>query len=228
MEQGLLDRLEPGAGVAPLRRSRPADLPFLVDVLEMASRGHLERGPWDVLFPDAGERRRALRRMASGPTVSWCHTSLFHVAEADGEPGAGLVTFEPSVLEGGSLVPVLMDTFTFLGWSEGKVLDAVSLLNPFTLCFPDMPDETWIIENVGTARTARRRGLARDLLEVALAEGVSKGFERAQISCLIGNDAAQGVYERAGFEVVEEKRDAMFERLMGSPGYSRMTRTLGK
>jgi RimJ/RimL family protein N-acetyltransferase len=68
----------------------------------------------------------------------------------------------------------------------------------------------------------------RTLLERALEEGRSKGFRRAQISCLIGNDAAQRAYERAGFEVVEERRSEAFERLIGAPGFSRMTRKLAE
>ena len=67
----------------------------------------------------------------------------------------------------------------------------------------------------------------RALLDVALAEGRTRGCRTAQISCLIGNDAARRAYERAGFEVVEERRDPAFEQLIGVPGFSRMTRTIG-
>lgn len=93
-------------------------------------------------------------------------------------------------------------------------------------CFPDMPPGTWIVENVGTREDSRRHGLVRALLERALAEGRRNGHGRAQISCLIGNDPAQRAYERAGFEVVEERRDGGFEKLIGAPGFSRMTRSL--
>jgi RimJ/RimL family protein N-acetyltransferase len=39
---------------------------------------------------------------------------------------------------------------------------------------------------------------------------------------LIGNDAAQRAYEKVGFTVVEELRDADFEATIGAPGFSRM------
>ena len=42
---------------------------------------------------------------------------------------------------------------------------------------------------------------------------------------LIGNDPAQRAYEKCGFEVVIEKRDAEFERVYRSPG-ARMLRRL--
>ena len=89
-----------------------------------------------------------------------------------------------------------------------------------------MPPGSWIIENVGTRADMRRRGLVHGLLERALETGRSRGHRRAQISCLIGNLPAQRAYEKVGFAVVEERADAEFERLLGAPGFSRMTRTL--
>ena len=89
-----------------------------------------------------------------------------------------------------------------------------------------MPPGSWIIENVGTRADRRRQGLVHALLEHALELGRSRGHRRAQISCLIGNLAAQRAYEKAGFAVVEELRDAGFERQLGAPGFSRMTRAL--
>lgn len=212
---------------APIRRARPGDVPFVALVLETAARGHLARGPWDFLFPDDGERRVALRHIAGAASRSWCHHALFRIAEADGE-AAALVSFEPGELGDGSLAAPLEQAFRRLGWGEERSASAVGTLAPYLSCFPDMPLGTWIVENVATREDARRRGLVRELLADALEEGRRRGLARAQISCLIGNDAAQRAYERAGFEVVEELRDAAFEGLMGSPGFSRMTRALEK
>ena len=46
------------------------------------------------------------------------------------------------------------------------------------------------------------------------------------ISFLIGNDAAELSYARAGFAFAEEKRDPAFEAITGSPGFRRFTRPL--
>jgi translation initiation factor 4G len=100
------------------------------------------------------------------------------------------------------------------------------LLGPCVRCFPDSPPGLWIVENVGTRPEMRRRGMVAALLERALQRGRERGFSKAQISCLIGNDTAQRAYERVGFRVVEERRDADFEALLGAPGYSRMTLAL--
>jgi ribosomal protein S18 acetylase RimI-like enzyme len=209
-----------------MRMADASDVPLLVSVLEMSGRGHVERGAWDVLFPDADERRRALAHFLEGATRSWCRRSLFHVAEMDGRAAAALVAFAPEDLPTTSLAAPLFESFALLGWSDARIASVGPLMAPYMRCFPEMPEGTWIVENVATIASARRLGLVRALLDRALEAGRRRGFHDAQISCLIGNDAAQRAYERAGFEVVEERRDAEFEALIGAPGFSCMRRRL--
>ena len=209
-----------------LREGREADVPFLAEVLEMAGRGHLARGAWDLTFPEPGERAVALARIAGGEVPSWCHRSVFRVAELDGRPGAALVAFDAGVLDQAALGPAVYAAFATLGWLPERMAEVGPRLAPFTRCFPDMPAGTWIVENVGTHPACRRRGLVRALLDAALASGRRSGCRTAQISCLIGNEPAQRAYEGVGFRVVEERRDVEFEELLGAPGYSRMTLAL--
>lgn len=218
-----------GATTGPavsLRAATAADTPLVARVLEMAGRGHLARGPWDFLFPDARERTAALSRIAGEEPRSWCHRSLFHVADLDGRPSAALCCFEVGEVGDPSLGAPLLAAFAALGWTPERIGEALAASGPFVECFPDMPPGTWIVENVGTLEDARRHGLVRELLDLALQKGRARGYATAQISCLIGNDAAQRAYERAGFEVVEERRSPAFEKLVGCPGFSRMTRRL--
>jgi ribosomal protein S18 acetylase RimI-like enzyme len=209
-----------------LRAARATDALFVATVLEMAGRGHLPRGPWDLAFPDAEERWRALAYLARDASRSWCHHALFDVAEVDGAPGAALVAFEPEELGDTSLGKPMFEVIAQLGWPPDRMAALGPLLAPYLRCFPGMPHGTWIVENVGTRADLRRKGLVAALIERALERGHDRGFRTAQISCLIGNDAAQRAYEKAGFAVVEELRDAEFERMFGAPGFSRMTQTL--
>jgi RimJ/RimL family protein N-acetyltransferase len=59
-----------------------------------------------------------------------------------------------------------------------------------------------------------------------LDKGRARGATRANIGVLIGNDKAQQAYEKNGFEVVEEIRDADFEREYGCAGMRELTRTI--
>lgn len=207
---------------APIfRAASAADAPFLATVLEMAGRGHLSRGPWDLSFPESSERTRALELLASDAPRSWCHHSVFEIAEVDGAAGAAMVSFESDEL-GDSLDKALFDVFQRLAWPNERLAALGPLIARYLRCFPDMPPGVWIVENVGTRADQRRRGLVGALLERALDRGRERGIASAQISCLIGNDAAQRAYEKVGFAVVEELRDADFEATIGAPGFSRM------
>ena len=64
------------------------------------------------------------------------------------------------------------------------------------------------------------------LIARALSAGRAAGFSRASISFLIGNDAAERCYARAGFSFAEEKRDSAFEAITGAPGFRRFARAI--
>ncbi|MBW2244907.1 MAG: GNAT family N-acetyltransferase [Deltaproteobacteria bacterium] len=208
-----------------IRRAGPADVPLIADVLEMASRAHLDRGAWDLMFPDASDRQQALQLLAGGEP-SWCHRQVFLVAEQDGEPAAALAGFEPRSIGGTELGPALGAIFQKLGFSPDRMAEVAGPMGTYLSCFPDLPEDVWIVENVGTRAAFRRRGLVAALLDHVLEEGRARGLATAQISCLIGNTPAFHAYERVGFRAVEELKTPEFHALMGEPGFMRMTLAL--
>jgi len=68
--------------------------------------------------------------------------------------------------------------------------------------------------------------LVQALIGRALEVGKAVGFSRASIPFLIGNEPAERCYAKAGFSLVEEKRDAAFEALIGAPGFRRFARAI--
>jgi ribosomal protein S18 acetylase RimI-like enzyme len=214
-----------GAGPPELRPARAADAPLLAEVLEMAARGHLPRGPWDFLFPADAERRAVLEALATGDPC-WCHHSVFIVAERAGEPAAALAAFEPRAIGGTELAQPLARALGRLARPAERLAGGAGAMAAYLRCFPEMPEGVWIVENVGARAAHRRRGLVGALLGEALAEGRRRGLDRAQISCLIGNAPALGAYTKAGFRAVEERKDPAFEALLGAPGFLRLVRDL--
>ena len=89
-------------------------------------------------------------------------------------------------------------------------------------CFPDTPEERWIVEWVATLPEFRGRGIVNSLLLKILDRGRERGFEKAQIGYLLGNIRAQRSYERVGFKTVYERRDPDFEAALGCPGMACM------
>jgi len=205
-----------------VRAALAADVPFLADVLCMAGRGHLPRGPWDLAVPDEAERARLLVALAGGPYRSWCHRSAFRVAEVGGAAGAALVAFDPGAEDDPTLARPLGAALESIGWSAERIGTLAPIFGAYLTCFPEMPAGRWIVENVGTRPDLRRRGLVARLLDDALEHGRARGLATAQIACLIGNEPAQRAYEKAGFRVAEERKAPAFEALLGAPGFSRM------
>ena len=90
----------------------------------------------------------------------------------------------------------------------------------------DEAEGAWIIQHVATLPEYRRQGLINRLLEEILEVGRRRSFRLSQVGVFIGNTAAQNAYEKCGFRVIDEKRNADFEAETGSPGIARLLRDL--
>jgi ribosomal protein S18 acetylase RimI-like enzyme len=210
-----------------IREAKSGDVPFLAWVVLAASRSHVSRGAWDLAVPGSDEERlRFLERLLASEQRHWCHAGGFRIAEVDGRPAAALSGYsheDPALQSPGEAIA---DCARSLGWTDARIRDAFAGLAVFLGCLA--PDEAgaWIIEWVATAAEHRRKGLVQQLLEAELARGSQRGHEVSQISILSGNTAAQRAYERAGYEYVDERRSAAFERAVGCPGLVRMLKPL--
>jgi ribosomal protein S18 acetylase RimI-like enzyme len=103
------------------------------------------------------------------------------------------------------------------GWDRSKAIMGIVM---------EHEPGAWVVEHVATKAEFRRRGLVERLMHEMLERGRQRGAIVADIGALIGNDPAQRAYEKCGFEVVIEKRDAEFEAVYGSPGARMMRRAL--
>lgn len=198
------------------------DVPFLVDVVTLASRSHVPRGAWDLVFPDDDVRHRFLTCLLAAPKLSWCHHRSFLIAEVDGRPAAalsGYVEGAPGMVGDDEAI---LAAAAVAGIPEREVTRGFERVAPFVECLPEKLGRPWIVEWVATLPAYRRRGLVHALLLEMLAEGRGRGHGAAQISILIGNVAAERAYERVGFRLRDERRSAAFERLLGTPGIARL------
>lgn len=210
-----------------LRDATQDDTEFLAWVMNTAARSHLSRGIWEYIY-DLSEAQilKYLKHLAGIEPVHFCHHSLFLIAEVDGEPAAALCGFDPATQGMEALLAAMPVAFegaeiAMDDWSgvmeRGAIISTVS---------PEHAKGAWIVENVATVPRFRRQGLVDQLLEAMLERGRSKGFELAQIGVFIGNEQARRAYVKAGFEQVDEKRDASFEAGMGCAGMQRLMRPL--
>jgi ribosomal protein S18 acetylase RimI-like enzyme len=96
----------------------------------------------------------------------------------------------------------------------------------WTACMPPDVGADFGIENVATVPEYRRRGLIGALIHEILHTASARGCKLAQITTYLGNDAAVSAYEKSGFRILDEKRCTEVQRILGVPGFVRLTREL--
>ena len=199
---------------------------FIAWVSIAAARSHLPRGFWDFYIPDERECTRYLTCLAATTTPHPFHHSVFLVAEVDGRPAAALCGFFEEENGFAQLGPVMAEVDRALGRPQEAAQEGMARLGPFMTVTPEHAPRAWIVENVATLPEFRRRGLVSQLVGAALERGAARGARVSEISVLIGNDAAQLAYEKAGYRVESEKRNPELERTWGSPGIRLLRREL--
>ena len=209
-----------------IRCALPDDAGFIARNILAAQRGHLPRGWFDIALdrPEA-ECLAFVEQIATAQSQSWWHTSQFIIAEIEGKPAAALCTMPAAgtIAAARAAIEEVADKTGL----NGAELAVIFRRGAYAAgCWVQGGDGDWLIEHVATLPAHRGRGLVQALIGHALAAGKAAGFARASISFLIGNEAAERCYAKAGFAFAEEKRDPAFEALTGAPGFRRFERAI--
>ena len=209
-----------------IRRARIDDAKFIARTILAAQRGHVPRGWFDIALDWPEPRCLAfVERIAIAQTQSWWHVSQFILAEVDGEPAAALCAMPAAgtVSAGRSAITEVAE-HSGLNASETA---AIFRRGAYAAkCWVQGGEADWLIEHVASLPMYRGRGLVQALIDHAFSMGRSAGFERTSISFLIGNEAAQRCYAKAGFTFAEEKRDLDFEAKTNATGFRRFERRI--
>ncbi len=210
-----------------VRGGRRSDAGFLAWVMLAAGRGHAHSSVWDLMIgaDDAG-CLDYLRRLTLAEPRSLCSCENFLIAEVDGRPAAALCGF--AFADGGwaTVGEARLNVHRDLGWTEADLARSQQRTAPVFANFGPETGADWCVEFVATLPEYRRRGLVDALMSEVLRQGVERGHKLAQITILIGNDAAQRAYEKAGFKVHDERGTKEFEAAIGAPGFRRFLRPL--
>jgi ribosomal protein S18 acetylase RimI-like enzyme len=209
-----------------IRPARTDDASFIARNILASQRGPLPRGWFDIALGwDEPQCLDFVERIAVAHAPSWWHVSQFIVAEVEGTPAASLCAM-PASGTGPAAQAAIKAAATESGLGASDV-EAILRRGAYTRnCWVQGGEGEWLIEHVAALPGYRGRGLAQALIDHALSAGRAAGFERASISFLIGNDAAERCYAKAGFCFAEEKRDPAFEAITGSPGFRRFVRAM--
>ena len=206
-----------------IRPAAPEDVREVTQLMYIAGKSQVETSIYDLMWPQGMEARlEKLGELFTADTRSWYHYSHYLVGEVDGEVAGSLCGFNE--LEAGG--PKLAQAFMEIGTDrdEGKAM--YERMRSFHRVNPRHYDDSWVIEHVGVFPSYRGRGVISALLQEILEKGRSLGYKRAELNMLIGNEPAQGAYEKAGLTIVEENTDPEFEAIFGTPGMVRMVTEL--
>ena len=209
-----------------IRPACPGDAPFLAWCILTAGRAHLDHGWYDIaLGLDEAGRLEALLRLVLTQAPSWWRYDRWLIAEIDGIPAAACAAFGAS--EFAHSEAAITEAASSLGWTAADIAE-IWRRGAYVFSCAMSPDdhEAWVIENVACRPEHRGKGLVSRLIARALELGRSQGFPDAQISFVIGNEAAERAYAKAGFSLVEERRHPDFEAAVGAPGLKRFGQTL--
>jgi ribosomal protein S18 acetylase RimI-like enzyme len=216
----------PGRSQPAIRPARPEDASFIARNILSSQRGPLPRGWFDIAFGwDEPQCLAFVECITLAQTQSWWHITQFIIAEVEGEPAASLCALPAEGTEAAARASI-QEVATAIGLSATD-LKAIFRRGAYGAnCWVQGGEGEWLIEYVATVPEYRGRGLVQALIEHALAAGRQAGFKQASISFLIGNEAAERCYAKAGFSFAEEKRDPAFEALTGAPGFRRFGRAI--
>jgi GNAT superfamily N-acetyltransferase len=93
------------------------------------------------------------------------------------------------------------ESVVFLAFDEGRAVG-------FTQLYPQFSsvgmDRNWLLNDLYVDESARKRGVASGLLEAARAWGGETGARWLVLETAVDNYAAQALYEKAGWQRVEE------------------------
>ena len=204
--------------------AQPAHTPFIAWVTLTAFRSHLDRGFWDIQINGTEEEALCfLEALVVTRARHWVHHSNFIVGEIDGKPAAALSGYferESSLREG------MEEANRAAGRSAEEAMAGWQRARSIGLCAPRHAEGAWIVENVATLPEFRRKGLVDRLTAHILDIGRQRGATAAEVAVFIGNDPAQRAYEKAGFEIVDERRHPEFEAVYKTPGIRLLRRSI--
>jgi ribosomal protein S18 acetylase RimI-like enzyme len=148
------------------------------------------------------------------------------VAEVDGRPASALCGYIDEENGTHTLIPAMREANAALGRTDADLAAGWARAASIGKVNPEHEPSNWIVEHVATLPEFRRQGLIDRLLAEVVERGRRRGATVADVGVLIGNDRAQRAYEKAGFRVIDEKRDADFEAAYKCPGIRSLRRPI--
>ncbi len=171
-----------------------------------------------------GSHEKALEKLA----WFYCHSenqfshTCAEILEVDGQSAALLLAMSGKELD--RLVwPMFRQVFQIYGFFSTLRVIFYTLPMAFS---KEADEDEYYISNLAVAEAFRRRGLAETLLQRAEQKARESGLSKCSLTVELGNDSARSLYLKTGYEVVGVTTNVLIRKLLASPGWERMVKTL--
>jgi ribosomal protein S18 acetylase RimI-like enzyme len=203
-----------------IRNAHQEDASFLARSILIAGRAHVKKGIWEVILGLPEEQcLNFLQNIAVTGPPHLFHYSCYFIAETSMKDITGsLGGYSPEMKGYQALQQAIPAVYKKLQLPEKISRDANERAAKIMACLPKEIDNAWVVDSVATMTEYRGNGIAESLLRKVLDEGKKQGHKLSQVNMYIGNEPALHLYQKIGFEIIEEKRDRYFEEKIGSPG----------
>jgi len=211
-----------------IRHARPEDASFLAQAFLLAGRAYVKKGIWEVVLGGTEEECiNFLHHIAITQIPHLFHYSCYLIAEDDGShPIGSLGGYDPKIYGYQDLQQAIPEVVRKLKLPTQVTNTLEERAAKILVCLPKEIAGAWVIDSVAILPAHRGKGVAGKLLTRILAIGKHQGYAKAQVNMYIGNDPALNLYRKFGFAIIEETRDAYFEKNIGSPGMLSLAKDL--
>lgn len=203
-----------------IKKASKEDAENLAKAILGSSRAGKKIGIFDLIFETSleAELLEKLRELVVSETKSYCHFSNFLLASGGQKFSGTICGYEPRV--------ATRDVFTQALEAIGVDENYQERIAAYLLVEPTIDRQTWVLDFMTVSEGCEPLPVFRELLKKSLLTARLKGYRKAQTMVEIGSADTQILYEKLGFEVIDEKRSELYAEQFGRDGIKRLQMVL--
>ncbi len=201
-------------------KATETDKALLAKAILQSSRAGKKIGIFDLIF-QSHEDDYLLGRLAEltgTQTKSYCHFSNFLIASGIEKVSGTLCGYEPRI--------ATHEVFSKALAEIGVDSDYQERIATYLLVEPAADRQTWMLDFMQVTPGCEPLPVFEALLKKSLLTARLKGYRKAQTMVEIGSIDTELLYEKLGFEVMDEKRSELYAEQFGRDGIKRLQMTL--
>jgi len=203
-----------------VRKASESDAAMLAHAMLVSSRAGKKIGIFDLIF-ETTDDAKLLDRLAAltlTRTKSYCHYTNFLLASGGQKFSGTICGYEPRLATHEVFTAALAE----LGVDEGYQ----ERIATFLLVEPDADRQTWVLDFMTVSDGCEPLPVFSELLKKSLLTARLKGYRKAQTMVEIGSYDTEMLYEKLGFEVMDEKSSELYAQQFGRAGIKRLQMVL--